>query len=136
MDIYMAQSINPGDLEKKTKKEARILIVDDDKDVGQLFQQLFDDPERGYFATFHHATHETSARQLVDTYGNEGITALITDYNMPNMNGLELISAFREVFSDNLVYVLVSGNHNVKIKFHIMSDSLKNPYQLRTWKKQ
>ena len=80
---------------------ARILIVDDDE-LTRLFLS----------ATVERAGHETflaeDGREAVSVYGATEIDVVVTDLQMPEMHGLELITVFRDL-SPRPAIIAISG---------------------------
>ena len=71
-------------------KESSILIVDDDSDVLEMADYFF--KEKGVEA---HCV-ESGSRAL-EKIRDRSFAVMLTDFNMPGMNGLELAEKVREV---------------------------------------
>ena len=61
----------------------RVLIVDDDRAMCEMLASQLN--KRGFEATFH-----TASRDALDAVSKESFDAVVTDYHMPGMNGIEL----------------------------------------------
>lgn len=83
----------------------RILLVDDDLDVREAMALSLD---RGGFEVIQ-AENGRAALALIEAQ-TQGWHALVTDYNMPDMTGAELIRAIRERGTQFAKTLLVSGN--------------------------
>jgi class 3 adenylate cyclase/FixJ family two-component response regulator len=73
---------------------ARILVVDDESDLEVLIKQKFRKQIREQQYEFLFATDGKKALEVIDT--NENIDLLLSDINMPEMDGLTLLSAVGE----------------------------------------
>ncbi len=82
--------------------ESSILIVDDDRDVLDLADYFFRD------AGFEVHCAENAWQALEKIRGNR-FSMMITDYNMPGMDGLELAEKAREI-APGLRIVMVTGH--------------------------
>jgi DNA-binding NtrC family response regulator len=75
-----------------------ILLVDDDTSCLHLFSILLE--SKGFAVTI--ATNGNIALEILAKYG---FGMLITDYNMPGMNGIELSIKVKEQYPD--IYILM-----------------------------
>jgi CheY-like chemotaxis protein len=80
---------------------ARILLVDDNANGLSARKTVLD--ELG-----HKTTTASSGSEALDTFANHKFDLVVTDYKMPRMNGIELISQLREQSAD-LPIILISG---------------------------
>ena len=72
-----------------------ILIVDDEPDVGELFRQQFRREARsGDYALHFAASADAALRQLSDGIRPE-LIVILSDINMPGMDGLQLLCTIR-----------------------------------------
>jgi CheY-like chemotaxis protein len=71
--------------------EGRVLIVDDEENVTDLLQHSLTRLESGLEVWV-----ANSGTQALDLLNDGQLDLLITDYQMPRMNGLELIEAVRQ----------------------------------------
>ncbi len=72
----------------------KILVVDDEKDVKDLFLQRFRKEIRKGEITFMFAFSGEEALQTLDTIKQEAIL-ILSDINMPGMSGLELLEKIK-----------------------------------------
>ena len=80
----------------------KLLVVDDNKDVGDVIKMLLMSVG---FDVYYTSCPLQAIKEI--RAGTKNIDAIITDYNMPRMNGLAMI---KEVHSfTDMPYVLVSG---------------------------
>lgn len=93
----------PGDPEKDILMKKRdILLVDDDKGYLHLLSSVLR-LERFDVAT---ASNGSAALELLE---NENTGLLITDFNMPGMDGLELASCVRERYPEMTVFMITAS---------------------------
>ena len=75
----------------------RILVVDDETDVRELFQQRFRREIRSGEFTFSFAFSGEEALEFMREHHSE-VLIILSDINMPGMNGLELLGRVKEEF--------------------------------------
>lgn len=81
----------------------RALIVDDDAVARHLLQNILE--ESGYEVEL-----ATCGREALDILRKGGIRLLVTDWEMPEMNGVELCNAIRqEDFSGYIYIIMITG---------------------------
>ncbi len=83
---------------------SKILIVDDDDDFRGLLTDVFS--QAGYDVTAVNNPH-----QAITTFCEQPFDAVVTDHNMPEMTGEDLIKEIRE-HEPNIPVILVSGYLN------------------------
>jgi DNA-binding NtrC family response regulator len=88
-------------IKQQTTSRARILIVDDDREMCQLLADLLG--EEGYVVEVVHDGSSALARYRVETFD-----LTITDLMMPRMRGTELVKQLREIDAHALV-LLITG---------------------------
>ena len=79
---------------------ASIVIVDDEPDVAELFRQRFRREARQGTYVMHFAASGEEALALLGGEIEPGVIAMLSDINMPGMDGLELLSAVKQRFPD------------------------------------
>lgn len=96
----------------------RLLVVDDEEDVGALFRGRFrKELQRGeYQLTF--TTDPVQALQLVDA--SPDLEVLITDLNMPQMTGLELLAEVTKMRRPLKTIVLTAFNDLENVRAAMM----------------
>jgi len=101
-----------------------ILLVDDDPNVLEACQLVLG-------AHDFHVIPCKSGEEALEAFSTyqEEITILITDYNMPKMNGIELIQTIR-MRQPNIKSILISGSFQQKLPSNIML--LKKPFPFET----
>ena len=103
----------------------RILVVDDDKDIRQLISQFL--IRSGYEVDI--AEDGAAGWKMLHAvrYDPESYDLLITDNNMPNMSGLELIKRVR---SERMILpiILASGSEPVNTQWLQLAAVLPKPF--------
>jgi two-component system response regulator HydG len=79
----------------------RILVVDDHAEMGDMIVEWL--TERGFLATA-----VQNGRDALSALGREGFDAMVTDVRMPEMDGLQLMSAARAAHPGLAVIVMTA----------------------------
>jgi DNA-binding NtrC family response regulator len=105
--------------------KSTILIADDDSLILSLLADLLRQHE------FHVVTacDGAQALELARDHADE-IDLLLTDFEMPHMNGVQLAAAIRE-FRPRIGVVLMSGSHRVHAASDARSTFLSKPFTPR-----
>jgi len=93
----------------------RILIVDDNKHIIKSLELSLKFTEFSFACEIYVADNGIKALKLIE---RERIHLVFTDYEMPNMNGYNLMRAIKE-FNESIRVVLISGfpRENVRDEF-------------------
>jgi DNA-binding NtrC family response regulator len=75
---------------------ARVLVVDDEPDVEPLFRQQFRREMREGLYRLDFAPSGETALAMLDGLPGDEIILLVSDINMPGMNGLDLLPKVKE----------------------------------------
>lgn len=75
----------------------KILVVDDEKDVQQLFEQKFRKEIRSNEMQFVFAFSGEEALQYLNTHLHEAVL-ILSDINMPGMSGLQLLGEIKQKY--------------------------------------
>jgi PAS domain S-box-containing protein len=108
----MAQGSHAGD---ETPTTIRVLHVDDDRSVADLTAaslKRLDDKFR--------VSVETDPRDALEEIGSSDVDCIVSDYQMPGLNGLELLDAVRSDYSD-LPFILYTGEGSETIASEALS---------------
>ena len=89
-----------------------ILIVDDETDVADLFRQHFRREARNGTYVMHFANSGDEALQLLDEAIEPDLLAILSDINMPGMDGLQLLGEIRQRFPDLPVMMVTAYGDN------------------------
>jgi PAS domain S-box-containing protein len=82
-----------------------VLLVDDDRRFGELVAEFLENEPRMDVVT------ETNAADALDVLSEREIDCIVSDYEMPGMDGLELLEAVRDRDSE-LPFLLFAGQGN------------------------
>ena len=77
-----------------------ILVVDDEPDVAELFRQRFRRETRQGTYVIHYAGSGTEALDRLQGEIEPTLVAVLSDINMPGMDGLQLLAEIRRRFPD------------------------------------
>ncbi|MEE3066071.1 MAG: adenylate/guanylate cyclase domain-containing protein [Actinomycetota bacterium] len=102
----------------ETDQPVRLLVVDDEEDVGALFKGRFrKELQRGEYDLIF-TTDPVYALKLVDA--SPDLEVLITDLNMPQMNGLELLTEVTKLRRPLKTIVLTAYNDLENVRAAMM----------------
>ena len=77
-----------------------ILVVDDEPDVAELFRQRFRGETRQGKYVLHYATSGAEALDRLAGQIEPTLVAVLSDINMPGMDGLQLLGEIKQRFPD------------------------------------
>lgn len=104
------------ELLKETCGDLSLLFAEDDPDIlastGKLFSRIFG-----------RVTTATNGRQALDHYHSASFDLVITDLEMPVMNGLELIREIRQNRREQAIIVL-SGCSDIQLLLQLLDQQL------------
>ncbi|MDZ7688269.1 MAG: response regulator [Halobacteriales archaeon] len=95
--------------------EIWVLHVDDEEDFVETTTTFL---ERRYDRFVVEAA--TEAREALDRLSEEGFDCVVSDYEMPDMNGIELLEAVQEEY-DEIPFILFTGRGNEEIASEAIS---------------
>jgi CheY-like chemotaxis protein len=79
---------------------ASIIVVDDEPDVAELFRQRFRREARQGTYVMHFAASGEEALELLSGEIEPGVIVILSDINMPGMDGLQLLGEIKQRFPD------------------------------------
>jgi CheY-like chemotaxis protein len=79
---------------------ASILVVDDEPDVADLFRQHFRRESRQGIYVMHFAASGAEALDRLSGEIQPTLVAVLSDINMPGMDGLQLLAAIKQRYPD------------------------------------
>jgi CheY-like chemotaxis protein len=89
-----------------------ILVVDDEPDVAEMFRQRFRREARNGTYVMHFANSGDAALQLLDEAIEPDLLAILSDINMPGMDGLQLLGEIKQRFPDLPVMMVTAYGDN------------------------
>lgn len=121
----------------------KLLVVDDESDVQFLFQQKFRREIKSGEVEINYALNGIYALELLETLNNPEEYLILTDINMPQMNGIELlkeiknrypelkvimITAYGDEYSFNMAKDLGADDYFTKpLQFDLLKERLNHP---------
>jgi CheY-like chemotaxis protein len=92
----------------QSARSASILVVDDEPDVADLFRQHFRREARQGTYVMHFAASGAEALDRLSGEIQPTLVAVLSDINMPGMDGLELLAEIKQRFP-NLPVMMVTA---------------------------
>jgi CheY-like chemotaxis protein len=89
-----------------------ILVVDDEPDVAELFRQRFRRETRQGKYVLHYATSGAEALDRLAREIEPTLVAVLSDINMPGMDGLQLLGEIKQRFPDLPVMMVTAYGDN------------------------
>ncbi len=110
----------------------KLIVVDDEKDVQFLFQQKFRKEIRSGEIQIHYAFDGHSALTLLDSLENPINYLILSDINMPEMTGIELLKEIKLRYPETKVIMITAygdeSNFNLAKK-HGADDYFTKPLE-------
>lgn len=91
------------------KKGPCVLIVDDDEDLLDMYREIFKIQD-------HETLTARSAQEAISLCQQCDIKVIISDSQMPEMNGVELLNHLRQVLTDFPLFYLLTGALEIEEK--------------------
>ncbi len=89
-----------------------ILVVDDEPDVAELFRQRFRRETRQGVYVIHHAASAEAALDLLSGGIEPSVAVILSDINMPGMDGLQLLGELKARFPGLPVMMVTAYGDN------------------------
>ena len=115
----------------------KILVVDDERDVKRLFEQRFRREIKSGQISLHFAFSGEEALEYLHQGGDLDLTLILSDINMPNMNGFELLKRIKSDFNHLNVYMITAYGDDANKKLAIdlgATDYLLKPINFKELK--
>jgi CheY-like chemotaxis protein len=74
----------------------KILVVDDESDIASLFRQKFRQELKEGILSFHFCFSAEEALLYLNSVSAADVVLILSDINMPGMNGIELLRVIKE----------------------------------------
>jgi DNA-binding NtrC family response regulator len=84
------------------------MVVDDERDIKLLFEQQFKKELRDGVIEFQFVFSAEDALQCLKDFGTSGIVLILSDINMPGMNGLVLLKMLKENYPELKVFMVTA----------------------------
>ncbi len=98
-----------------------ILVVDDEVDVQLLFKQQFRKEIKAGQVKFHFALSGEDALNYLQSEDTASLVLILSDINMPGMNGLELLRIIKDKFCHLKVFMITAygdeKNHHTAMSY-------------------
>jgi YesN/AraC family two-component response regulator len=86
----------------------KVMVVDDEKDIERLFRMVFREEMRTGKVDFYFAFSGESALSQLEDNKLTDIVLILSDINMPGMNGLELLKIIKTKFPEIKVFMVTA----------------------------
>ena len=86
----------------------KVLVVDDEQDVQMLFEQKFRTERRTGEIEFHFAFSTEEALLLLGKNGLAEFVLILSDINMPGMNGIQLLKVIKEKHPEIKIFMITA----------------------------
>ena len=86
----------------------KILVVDDETAMKSLFNQWFDEEIKEGFFDFKFAFSAEEAIELLTVSEYADVVLILSDINMPGMNGIELLKLIKEQYPHVIVMIVTA----------------------------
>lgn len=86
----------------------KVMVVDDEEDIQSLFKQKFRKEIREGKIEFQFALSAEAALDYLRNYGETSVVLILSDINMPGMNGLELLKIIKRDFLSLKVFMITA----------------------------
>ncbi len=117
----------------------KVLIVDDEPDIELLFRQRFRKEIKDGSMKFHFAFSADSALEYLKNLKPFDVVMLLSDINMPGMNGLELLRLVKSEFPHLKVIMVTAygdeANHRTAVNYGA-DDFITKPVDFRVLKER
>ncbi len=96
-----------------------VLIVDDEHDVQLLFELHFEDEIENGEMAFHFALSGDEALNWLNAQNKTDLALILSDINMPDMDGLELLGKLKNQYPEiSVMMVTAYGDEATRAKAH------------------
>lgn len=110
---------------ERTVGQFTILLVDDEDDLRATIRRTLRSPE--YF--FREAA---DASEALEVLAGGGVDAVISDYNMPHMNGLDFLQRVRITYPQ-VVRMMLTGQADIRLAVRALNEGAAHRLLLKPW---
>jgi response regulator RpfG family c-di-GMP phosphodiesterase len=110
---------------QRTIGQFTLLLVDDEDDLRAAVRRALRSPE--YFIR-----EASNGQEALDILAGGGIDAVISDFNMPHMNGLDLMQRVRLSYPQ-VVRMMLTGQSDVQLAIRALNEGSVHRYLLKPW---
>lgn len=117
----------------------KIIVVDDEEDIQSLFKQKFRKEIKAGQVEFIFFLSAETAIEYLQSQGKASVVLILSDINMPGMNGLELLKIIKQDFCELKVFMITaySDEENYQIaKTTGADDYITKPVDFGTLKEK
>lgn len=115
----------------------KIMVVDDEEDIQLLFRQKFRREIKKGEIEFHFAFSAQEALEYLQSQDGACVVLILSDINMPGMNGLELLKIIKEKFPKLKVFMITAygdeDNYRIAMEYGA-DDYINKPVEFDTLK--
>ncbi|WP_284009202.1 response regulator [Haloarcula pelagica] len=109
-----------------TDRDIAILVVDDDPDLLDLTATFLEREEGGF-----EVRTESNPSDAIETVTEVELDAIVSDYDMPTMDGLEFLEAVRQI-NEGIPFILFTGKGSEEIASEAISKGVTDYLEKRT----
>ena len=117
----------------------KIMVVDDEEDVQLLFRQKFRKEIKKGQIEFQFAFSAKEALDYLNNQSENCVVLILSDINMPGMNGLELLKIIKKKFPNLKVFMITAygdeENYRIAIEYGA-DDYLHKPVEFDNLKER
>ena len=117
----------------------KIMVVDDEEDVQLLFRQKFRKEIKKGQIEFQFAFSAKEALEYLNNQSENCVVLILSDINMPGMNGLELLKIIKKNFPNLKVFMITAygdeENYRIAIEYGA-DDYLHKPVEFDNLKER
>jgi len=84
------------------------MVVDDERDIESLFKQKFRKEIKEKYIDFHFTFSGEDALEYLNTAKAADLVLILSDINMPGINGIELLRILKEKYSHLKVFMITA----------------------------
>ena len=93
----------------------RLIVVDDEKDVQYLFEQRFRKEIKSGEVEIQYALNGRSALNFIETLENKSDYLILTDINMPEMDGIQLLKEIKSRYLNVKVIIITAYGDEINL---------------------